>query len=91
MNTVRAFGLEKDEPALADALAGLARETWRLFGIRGTARIDFRLDAAGVPMILEANPSPCLEPQAGFAAAAREAGLSYADLVELILRTAHQG
>jgi len=89
-NTVRAFGIEQQEPALAAALAGLAQETWSLFGMRGYARIDFRIDADGAPMILEANPNPCLEPQAGFAAAAREAGLSYAELVERIVREADQ-
>jgi D-alanine-D-alanine ligase len=86
--TVRKFGLETDEPGLARQLAGLARRTWDLFRMRGYARIDFRLDTSGAPMILEANPNPCLEPHAGFAAAASQAGFSYAELVEHILRHA---
>jgi D-alanine-D-alanine ligase len=89
LNTVRAFGLEEEEPVLAGALAGLAREVWTLFAMRGYARIDLRIDANGAPMILEVNPNPCLEPRAGFAAAAREAGYSHADLVECILQSAH--
>ncbi len=86
--TVRKFGLETNEPVLARQLAGLARRTWELFRARGYARIDFRLDASGAPMILEANPNPCLEPHAGFAAAAAQADFSYAELVEHILRRA---
>jgi D-alanine-D-alanine ligase len=88
VNTVRSFGIEEEEPALARALEELARRTWNLFGMRGTARIDFRIDAGGLPMILEANPNPCLEPNAGFAAAALRAGISYAELVD---RIAHAG
>ncbi len=89
--TVRAFGIEDEEPALARRLTDLALESWNLFRMRGYARIDFRLDAAGAPMILEANPNPCLEPQAGFAAAAARAGLSYSELVEHILHVGYRG
>ena len=84
--TVRAFGVENAEPELARQMAELAQRTWRLFRLRGYGRIDFRLDAAGSPMILEANPNPCLEPNAGFAAAGQEAGLGYGDVVDRILR-----
>ncbi|HEY5046646.1 MAG TPA: hypothetical protein VII49_01325 [Rhizomicrobium sp.] len=87
-NTVRSFGIEDDQPALARLLADYALETWKLFRLRGYARIDFRIDAKGAPMILEANPNPCLEPHAGFAAAAGCANIPYAELVEHILRTA---
>lgn len=90
-NTVRTFGIENEQPALAATLKDLALKTWSLSGMRGYARVDLRLDARGEPMLLEANPNPCLEPHAGFAAAATEAGLSYENLVERILRTARVG
>jgi D-alanine-D-alanine ligase len=86
--TVRLFGIETEEPTLALALAGLATRTWDLFGLRGFARVDFRLDGDGALMILEVNPNPCIAPDAGFAAAAAAAGLSYADTVERILLAA---
>lgn len=86
--TPRAFGIEKGEPRLADALADLSCAAWRLFALTGYARVDFRLDAKGAPTILEINPNPCLEPGAGFSAAAAEAGISYAELVERIVRIA---
>jgi D-alanine-D-alanine ligase len=86
--TVRTFGLEKDDAGLAAQLADLARKTWRLFDMRGYARVDFRVDREGCPTILEVNPNPCLEPQAGFAAAAGMAGLSYAGLIASILAAA---
>ncbi len=88
--TVRRFGVEQDEPALGRALRSFALKAWDLFGLRGYGRVDFRVDTAGKPLILEINPNPCLEPQAGFAAAATEAGYSYAELVERIAASARK-
>ncbi len=88
VGTPRVFGIEAWCPRLAKALERLACSAWRLLGMNGYARVDFRLDPAGAPMILEINPNPCLEPRAGFAAAALEAGISYTELVDGILRSA---
>jgi len=88
LGTVRRFGIDKAEPALRQKLAGLSEAAWRLFGLRGFARVDFRVGDDGEPTILEINPNPCLEPGAGFAAAAREAGMSYLDVIERILHVA---
>jgi D-alanine-D-alanine ligase len=88
INTVRVFGWEEAEPALYARLAHLAREAWRLFGLSGYARVDFRVDERGEATMLEINPNPCIEPGAGFAAAAAQAGYTYADMVEKILASA---
>ncbi|MEW6221532.1 MAG: D-alanine--D-alanine ligase [Thermodesulfobacteriota bacterium] len=76
-----------DRPLVAE-LAGLARAAWQLFGLAGYARVDFRVDPQGRPFILEVNANPCLAPDAGFAAAAGQAGLSYATLVGRIVAAA---
>ncbi len=81
IQTVRRFGVEEDEQGLAAQLRNLCELSWTLFGCRGTARVDFRVDAEGRPLILEINPNPGIAPDAGLAAAAAEAGLSYADLI----------
>ncbi|MGH6734943.1 MAG: D-alanine--D-alanine ligase family protein [Methyloceanibacter sp.] len=83
--TPRRFGVEQAEPALAAALADYARACWSLFGLRGYARVDFRVVSDGKPYILEVNMNPCLTPDAGFAAAAHEAGLSYRDMISAIV------
>ena len=85
IGTPRAFGIERELPGLARTLAELACSAWRVMDLRGYARVDFRLDAHGAPMILELNPNPCLEPHAGFAAAAAEAGIAYPDVVARIV------
>ena len=59
-----------------------------LFGLAGYARVDFRVDGDGRPWILEVNVNPCLTPDAGFAAAAFEAGLSYHGLIGEIVDAA---
>jgi D-alanine-D-alanine ligase len=86
--TPRVFGIDAEAPELARHIEQLSRAAWHLLGLRGYVRIDFRLDGAGAPTMLEINPNPCLEPEAGFAAAAQEAGIAYADLVDAILSAA---
>lgn len=83
--TPRRFGLEREKPKLAARLTELALSCWTLFGLAGYARVDFRVDVKGEPWILEVNVNPCLSPDAGFAAAARQAGLSYAGLIGRIV------
>ncbi|MDO9170351.1 MAG: D-alanine--D-alanine ligase [bacterium] len=84
-HTVRTFDLA---PADAPLLARLREQSlacWDLFGLRGWARVDFRVDAAGEPWILEANANPCLSADAGFQAAVARAGLTFDDAVARIL------
>jgi D-alanine-D-alanine ligase len=86
--TVRRFGVEEHEPELALALSHYSKCAWSLFKLRGTARVDFRVAEVGKPLVLEVNPNPGIAPDAGFAAAAARGGLSYADLIERIVRAA---
>ncbi len=85
IGTPRRFGVERAEPGLAAVLSRHARACWTLFGVTGYARVDFRVDEAGQPFILEVNMNPCLTPDAGFAAAAHEAGLTYRDMIGAIV------
>lgn len=88
--TPRRFGLEVEEPQLAERLASLGLECWQEFGLAGYARVDVRTDESGTPFILEVNTNPCLTPDAGFVATAAEAGLSYHDIIARILAAAGQ-
>lgn len=84
-HTPRRFDFSAEDDTLLERLTIDAFQCWKLFGLGGYARVDFRVDAAGVPWILEVNSNPCLSPDAGFAAAVTQAGLSFQEAVELIL------
>ncbi len=86
--TNRRFGLESKEPALAENLIRLSLLAWRALALNGYGRVDFRVDEAGNPYVLEVNVNPAIAPDAGFPAAAREAGMEYPQMVERILATA---
>jgi D-alanine-D-alanine ligase len=87
-DTTRSYGWDETQPGLKQSLEQLSRECWTLFGLTGYARVDFRVDAHSRPFILEVNPNPCLEPDAGIAASCRQVGYAYDDLIEDIVRAA---
>lgn len=66
------------DEAVSTELGRLAVAAFEATGCRDVARVDFRLDAAGRPMILEVNPNPDLGPTAGWARALRASGRDYA-------------
>lgn len=74
-STPRTFDFPAGEAPLLDTLRAMAVDCWRLFDLRGYARIDFRVDARGRPWILEINANPCLSQGAGFAAALARADI----------------
>lgn len=90
-NTPRRFGFPAGDALLLDRLGDLALAAWRLFDLAGYARVDFRVDAMNRPWILEINVNPCLSPDAGFAAAAAEAGMDYDAMIERIVSIALAG
>jgi D-alanine-D-alanine ligase len=88
LHTQRSFEFPKSERPLLQNLMELTGRCWHLFGLRGYARVDFRVDERNQPWVLEINANPCLSPDAGFVAAASQAGLSYKQVVERIVHDA---
>jgi D-alanine-D-alanine ligase len=84
-HTNRSFEFSTEDTILIERLKEVARACWKLFDLRGYARVDFRVDASGKPWILEVNANPCLAPDGGFPAAASRAGLSLDQVVERII------
>jgi D-alanine-D-alanine ligase len=66
--------------------AGLAAH--RALGCRGYSRVDFIIDAAGDPYILEVNTLPGMTATSLLPDIARGVGMTFPDLVEEILRLA---
>jgi D-alanine-D-alanine ligase len=76
------------EPELAAEIASVAERSFRVTGCRDYARVDFRLDHQGRPMVLEVNPNPDISPGAGLARSVRVSGRDYAETIAAIARQA---
>jgi D-alanine-D-alanine ligase len=87
-NTVRSFDFAPEDANLLNALKTLAQQCWQVFGLKGYARVDFRVDPNGRPFILEVNANPCLSPDAGYAAALQRAGLGFEEAMDRIITSA---
>jgi D-alanine-D-alanine ligase len=85
LHSTRRFDTLENDSALRDRLQAVTLKCWRLFGLRGYARIDFRVDSSGKVWVLEINTNPCLSPDAGFYASAKRSGLDYTTIVRRII------
>ncbi len=85
-------GVRTEEAALDETQAkkvrNLARKAYRILGLSGYARIDFRMGPDGRLFFLEANPNPQLAYGEDFAESAEKAGIGYESLVQRILNLA---
>jgi D-alanine-D-alanine ligase len=73
---------------LADRLVRVADLAWRTMQGKGYGRIDLRVDDQGRPWVLEVNPNPDLNDDAGLSRMAKVAGWDYAELVRRIAEVA---
>jgi D-alanine-D-alanine ligase len=89
--TPRTFEFATSESSVLAELQRLALAACQLFGARGYARVDFRVDNESRPWILELNCNPCLTPEAGFWAMLNQAGLTYDQAIERIAAAAYLG
>ena len=73
-------------PAVESALPHLSKRIYRILGLSGYARIDYRVSPDGLIWCLEANPNPEISEGEEFASAADQAGISYPELLQRILQ-----
>ncbi|ELA5571477.1 D-alanine--D-alanine ligase, partial [Salmonella enterica subsp. enterica] len=78
-------GLEASQEA---ALQSLVLQAWKALGCTGWGRIDVMLDSDGQFYLLEANTSPGMTSHSLVPMAARQAGMSFSQLVVRILELA---
>jgi D-alanine-D-alanine ligase len=82
------YSLLNEEP-LRTAVEALAVSAWRALGCRDGGRLDIRLDAAGVPGFLEANPLAGLNPgHSDLPFICRFKGIPYDELIRRIVVSA---
>jgi D-alanine-D-alanine ligase len=85
-NTIRSFNFSDDDKDLLNELKEVCKRCWNEFKMKGYTRIDIRVDNNKIPHILEINANPCLSPDAGFYAAAKQAGMNYTDIIKRIIK-----
>lgn len=71
---------------LEQEVRDLAQTAFKALDCEHWGRVDVMLDDAGKPMLLEVNPSPGMTDHSLVPMAAKQAGLSFSDLVVQILR-----
>jgi D-alanine-D-alanine ligase len=73
---------------LADRLVRVAELAWTTMQGKGYGRVDLRVDDTGRPWVLEVNPNPDLNDDAGLSRMAQAAGWDYPELIRRIAEVA---
>jgi D-alanine-D-alanine ligase len=86
----REVGLKTGPAALSrrsrQHLAKASRDIYRLLGMSGYARLDYRVTEQEEAYLLEANPNPQIAKDEDFALSAKHTGVDYAELIEQLMR-----
>jgi D-alanine-D-alanine ligase len=73
---------------LAERLVRVAELAWQTMQGKGYGRVDLRVDDTGRPWVLEVNPNPDLNDDAGLSRMANAAGWDYPELIRRIAEVA---
>jgi D-alanine-D-alanine ligase len=84
-NTTRSFRFGVEDSGLIAELKEIAGKCWKIFGLKGYARVDVRVGTDNLPRVIEINANPCIAPDSGFVAACNEAGLISAEIINRII------
>jgi len=84
-NTIRDFPGDKINPVLSRRINELALKCWNVFGLKGYARVDMRVDDHENPFIIDVNANPCMSPDSGLMAATRKAGIPVTTVLTRII------
>lgn len=85
-NSISTSNFDSKDHKLLKVLTDISIRCWQEFGLKGYARVDFRIDSEGEPWVLEINANPCITPgEAGFLSSAEEVGLDFKDVVNRII------
>lgn len=79
------------KPGAEEKLNDLALRTYKAVECRDFGRVDFRVDDAGNPYVLEINPLPSLSTEDVFMLVAKAVGMTYEQIIGKILESALKG
>jgi D-alanine-D-alanine ligase len=87
INTQPVYDFEEEEDIdILNKLKNISLKCWKSLGLKGYARVDFRIDKNGTPYVLEINANPCLTPSgSGFINSAKRAGYEFKDIIKIII------
>ena len=85
-NTTRSFQYEDIDAVLISELKVIAGRCWKIFGLRGYARVDMRVGVDSIPKVIEINANPCIAPDSGFVAACKEFELTHSQIINRIIK-----
>jgi D-alanine-D-alanine ligase len=80
--------LRNASAAMTSEIERVSLAAYRALDLRDYGRVDLRVDAAGMPWVIDVNPNPDISPDAGVARSAAAAGMKYPDLVKAIAELA---
>jgi D-alanine-D-alanine ligase len=69
----------------AERIHSLSKRVYRILGLNGYARMDFRLAADGRVFLMEPNPNPDLSRSEDFARSALSVGMEFEHLIQRVL------
>ena len=84
-NTIREFPGKNLDPVLREEIMKAAGLCWHVFGLKGYARVDMRVDNKNNPFVIEVNANPCMSPDSGLVAAITEAGIPFTVVLQRII------
>jgi D-alanine-D-alanine ligase len=87
-HTRRTFNVP--DKKLKNRLEKICIKCWNDFGFKGYVRIDFRMGADGIPMVIDLNLNPCISESGGFVAASKKARLTFVKVIEKIVEEAYR-
>lgn len=78
-------------PKVEATLGDISKRIYRILGLSGYARLDYRLSADGQLWFLEANANPDLADGQEFASSAAQSGIDYPELLQRIIALGLRG
>ena len=90
IGTVRNFSFSEKDAKLVATLRKMTLDCWQAFGLTGYARVDYRVNEAGVPFVLEVNCNPFLTAKEGFGAAASQMSMTFTQAIRAIVAEAYE-
>jgi D-alanine-D-alanine ligase len=85
VNTMREFPGKKLNRVLKEKIMSASLKCWHVFGLKGYARVDMRVDNKNNPFVIEVNANPCMSPDSGLFAAISEAGIPFPVVLNRII------